>query len=67
MTTQEELDLVNAAIAQVLSGRVSEWGEGQHRTKTLDLKTLYSRRDDLRNQVAQETHGIFLPVREVDL
>lgn len=67
MTTQEELDLVDAAIADVLGGRVAEFGEGQHRARVLDLKTLYSRRDALRNQVHQETRSIFLPVREVNL
>lgn len=65
MTAQEELDLVDGAITQLLGGRVAEWGEGQHRVKTLDLATLYRRRDELRNQVAQETRSIFMPVREV--
>lgn len=65
MSTAEELALVDAAISTVLGGGVAEFREGQHGAKLLPLKDLYTRRDDLRNQLTMESSGIFLPVKEV--
>ena len=65
MSTAEELALVDTAISTVLGGGVSEFREGQHGAKLLNLKDLYTRRDELRNQLTMESSGILLPVREV--
>lgn len=67
MSTAEELALVDSAISTVLGGGVSEFREGQHGAKLLNLKDLYTRRDDLRNQLAMESGGILMPVREVQV
>lgn len=66
MTTQEELTLVDSAISTILGGGVAEFKEGAHGARMLPLKDLYSRRDELRNQLVMETDGILLPVREVN-
>lgn len=67
MSTAEELALVDNAISTVLGGGVSEFREGQHGAKLLNLKDLTARRDDLRRQLCMETDGILMPVREVRL
>lgn len=65
MSTAEELALVDAAISTVLSGGVAEFREGAHGAKLLSYKDLSARRDELLNQLAMESGGILMPVREV--
>lgn len=65
MSTAEELALVDAAISTVLNGGVAEFREGQHGAKLLNYKDLSARRDQLLNQLAMESGGILMPVREV--
>lgn len=56
MTTQERLDQVNAAINAIETGAQEYSVEGL-RVKLPDLKTLYSQREILLQQLNEETTG----------
>lgn len=68
MTDQELLDLVNAQIAALLNGgAVKAWKEGGHAVEHMSLSELMKTRNQLEQQIAQQSTGILLPVREVDI
>jgi hypothetical protein len=56
MTPQEELDLLNLAIAKVLSGGQSYSVDGQSMTRA-DLPTLYARQAVLERKIARAARG----------
>lgn len=55
---------VNAAISEILGGRVAEWKEDRHGVRTLPLTTLMDMRTRLENQIEQANGQVFFPVRE---
>lgn len=63
MTTQEHLDLVEAAIQQRLgAGAVESWKDGTHLFAHTKLAELYAIRDQLERQLSQESRGIITPI-----
>lgn len=55
-TLQEQLERVQAAIAAIESG-AQEYGTGRRTVRKGDLKTLYEREANLKQQIAYETIG----------
>lgn len=56
MTTQEQLDQLNAAIIDI-ELNAQEYRTGDLQVKRADLKTLYARRNELIQQLAEESTG----------
>lgn len=56
MTTQEQLDQLNAAVTAIESGAQEYW-IGSRRLRRPDLSVLYQERTRLQQQVAQQASG----------
>lgn len=56
MTTQQQLDQINAAITAI-EGGAQEYSTGDLRVKRADLATLYKERRQLQAMLAEENSG----------
>lgn len=56
MTTQEQLDQLNAAISDI-ELNAQEYRTGDLHVKRANLETLYARRNELLQQLAEESTG----------
>jgi hypothetical protein len=68
MNDQAMLDLVDAAMAALLSGgAIAEWREGSHLVKQMTIDQLLALKQTLENRIVSAGGGMLLPIREVDV